>query len=94
MSLGFVFKNPDAFKWKCGRCTHWNDITDGLCKICKAPAATFVDAFRLRNVLTSEEMNFYKGTAPSLLREMIKFRQENKGLLTRILKQLEGEKDE
>lgn len=70
MSQGMSFKSPNAFKWKCGRCSHWNSIEKGLCASCKAPAVQFADQFRLHNVLTPEESHFYGGTAKEILRTL------------------------
>ena len=62
--------NPTAMKWQCGRCNHWNKIENGKCASCGALSQQFATAFRLYNVLTAEESNFYKGTAPQILREI------------------------
>lgn len=62
--------NPTAMKWQCGRCSHWNNIENGKCASCGALSQQFATAFRLHNVLTAEESNFYKGTAPQILREI------------------------
>lgn len=62
--------NPTALKWQCGRCSHWNKIENGKCAQCGALSQQFATAFRLHNVLTAEESNFYKGTAPQILREI------------------------
>jgi predicted ATP-dependent serine protease len=70
MSQGMSFKQPNAFKWKCGRCSHWNPIDRGACASCGAYAAQFADQFRLHNVLTPEESHFYGGTAKEILRTL------------------------
>ncbi len=62
--------NPSSFKWQCGRCNHWNKIENGKCAQCGALSQQFATAFRLHNVLTAEELNFYKTTAPQILREV------------------------
>lgn len=61
-----------AFQWRCGRCGHWNNIQDGVCRRCKSMQDSAVDAFRMKNVLTNEEKLFYDNTAPSILHELVK----------------------
>jgi len=70
VSSGQSFKQPDAFKWKCGRCSHWNTIEAGRCASCGAYAVQFATQFRLNNVLTPEESHFYGGTAKEILRTL------------------------
>jgi hypothetical protein len=70
MSQGQSFKQPNAFKWKCGRCSHWNTIDRGACASCGAASAQFATQYRLHNVLTPEESHFYGGTAKEILRTL------------------------
>lgn len=80
-----IFRFLSAFKWRCSRCQHWNDIEKGTCAKCRGPAQQFADAFRIHNKLTAEEENFYKGTAPSILIEVRAVRE----LLEQILREVE-----
>lgn len=76
--------NLTAVKWRCGRCGKWNNMDKGLCGQCKAPQSPTADAFRLHNVLTNEEENFYHGTAPYILQELKAIRQLMESLVQEI----------
>lgn len=84
--MSLVVKNPNAFKWKCGRCEKWNDMEHGTCTKCGAMAHQFASAYRVESVLTPEEQNFYKMTAPHLLIELRNIRSAIDELV-RVLKE-------
>lgn len=62
--------NLTPLKWRCSRCKTWNDIEQGVCSQCKALNVEAADAFRVEDVLTNQEKNFYHHTAPAILREL------------------------
>lgn len=68
--MSLTVKNPDAFKWKCGRCETWNPIERGTCKYCGAMAQQYASAYRVHSQLTTEEQQFYNATAPYILSEL------------------------
>lgn len=82
MSQSYAASFPDAYKWKCGRCSTWNLITHGTCKKCKVPAQEAATAFRMDNKLTPEETAYYSHTAPMMLQEL----REIKKLLILLVK--------
>lgn len=61
---------PDSMHWECGRCGHWNPIRAGVCEQCQGVLQNVARAFRLHNVLTTEEKEFYTTTAPAILSEL------------------------
>lgn len=61
---------PDSMHWECGRCGTWNEIRNGVCSSCNGVLQSVAKAFRLHNVLTEEEKNFYTATAPAILSEL------------------------
>lgn len=68
-------RNPDIAKWECGRCGTWNNIADGMCESCNAPAAVFARSFRLADTLSKEERLYYNTTVPEILRELKSIRR-------------------
>ncbi len=73
---------PHTFAWFCGRCQTWNDVKDGTCKTCGSMLQDVARAFRLENVLTAEEVNFYTVTGPAILSQLMAIRE----LLERMVK--------
>jgi hypothetical protein len=61
---------PHTFQWCCGRCATWNPIERGTCSSCGSMLQDVAKAFRLQNVLTDEERNYYEVTAPMILTEL------------------------
>jgi len=62
----------------------------GLCTKCKAPQLTSAEAFRVHNVLTAEELNFFTGTSIYILRELKAVRQLLEELTTTIKEGQDG----
>ena len=70
-----ILADYNCLKWRCGRCESWNKMESAKCKKCGMLAQQFADAFRVEDVLSATESNFYKFTAPALLHELRAIRQ-------------------
>jgi hypothetical protein len=66
--LTILSKFPDAIAWTC-HCGATNTMKNGVCKKCKSPLPGAATSFRLRNMLTPDEENFYKSQVPVLIGE-------------------------
>lgn len=63
-------KDTTAFKWRCGVCEHWNDISEGVCTHCRSMQPMAAEAFRLHEPLSNEAKGFYKNIVPGIMRDL------------------------
>lgn len=76
-------RNNTAFKWRCG-CGEWNDISEGVCRKCRAMQPMAAEAYRLHEPLSNEAKGFYRNVVPGIMRDL----GGMKALLTDILHEL------
>jgi hypothetical protein len=80
---------PDTYMWLCPNCKSWNLLKNEQCDSCGAVLTDIqVYGVRVKDGLTSEELNFFEGSVPVIIREL----QAIRSVLEIIVNRLEGHK--